>query len=128
MRLYHATWPSRLAAIEREGIKPGVDGVVYMANKAGYAAGFLRLRGSVEYVGVKEIEVPGYGLQQVPDIVQHDEIFVAEIETEMLNVTLLSESSDHNMASGSFPSDLTSWMYRGTVPNRAIVNWFSHPV
>lgn len=124
--LFHATWPSRQAAIEREGIRPGGDGAIYLANKPHYAAGFMRLRGH-EVVGWKEIDIPGLGKRPVPDIVQHETIIIAKVDTSMLDQRLLSESDDHVMGSGMYPDDLLSWRYQGTIPPEAIVDWLTQP-
>lgn len=127
-RLYHATFPSRADAIEKEGIRAAGDGFVYMANNPGYAAGFLRLRGG-EYVGEKWLNLPMLGLNGpvigFPNIITHDTIAVFEIDEMMLNPNRLHVSTDH--ASSIAPPDLVSIAHDGDIPPEAIVRVADQP-
>jgi hypothetical protein len=128
VRLYHATWPTNLKSIRQAGLRPSnpFEGV-YLANKAGYAAGFMRLR-SVEMTGeVDYVDLPGHGRQPVPRVIQHDEILVCTINGERIDPGKLTESSDHAVGSGMFPADLISYAYEGTIPPSAIVDYQTFP-
>jgi hypothetical protein len=127
MRLYHATWPSRVETIERDGILPAPDNdVVYLANKPHYAAGFLRMRGH-EYLGIIEVRVPVLGLVSapilnMPDLAQHDDIVVYEVEVDE---SLVEESTDHSP--GIVPDDLESFVHHGPVAVTALAYHSTHP-
>lgn len=118
-----------MRSIRQSGLRPSnpFEGV-YLANTAGYAAGFMRLRG-VEMTGeIEYVEIGSHGRQPVPKIVQHDEILVCEVRRDRLDEALLSESSDHNQSSGMFPADLVSYAYEGTIPPSAIVGYQTFPM
>lgn len=121
--LYHATWPSRVASIDVEGLRSAWEGV-YLCSKPHHAAGFLRMRGG-EMIGIKKIEFDGI-FHDVPDIVLHDNIVVFDVATGCLDDALFSKSEDHSMASGFYPDDLESWVYAGPIPPEAIIGLSSH--
>ena len=90
MKLYHAAPKETMMEILADGeLKPGSDGVVYLAGPLpAHAAMFIALR------GVKEI-------------------WIAEIDSEDLDPEKLEESFDHSAR--FFPEDLEAFTYRGTV-------------
>jgi len=90
MKLYHAAPKETMMEILADGeLKPGIDGVVYLAGPLpAHAAMFIALR------GVKEI-------------------WAVEIDSDELDPEKLEESSDH--AAAFFPEDLEAFAYDGTI-------------
>jgi hypothetical protein len=117
MKIYHATWPTNVESILADGIDAGWDERVYFANKPGYAAGFLNLRGG-QIIGEKEVEVAGLKFK-VPDIVTHDQIAVIEVDTALLSESDLEAGGDHNPE--FYPDDLEVVAHVGNVPSSAIL-------
>ena len=96
--IYHATWPSKVSDILEEGLKPGIDGCVYLAGPLpAHAATFVAIRGG-EFDGMEEVEVDGK-MEKFPKMIQHDTIFVFSVDTNDLDPELLHESTDHSQPS-----------------------------
>ena len=111
--LYHATWPTPLGSIMEKGLQPGMDGCVYLAGPLpAHAATFIAIRGG-EFDGTIEIEVNGE-TATVPNLIQHDHIYVIEIPVDELDPTTLGESGEHSPA--MFPADTESYTYGGVIP------------
>ena len=110
--IFHATWPSRVNDILDEGLKPGMDGCVYLAGPLpAHAATFVALRGG-EFDGYEEIEIAGK-TERFPKIIQHDKIVVFSVDTNDLDPELLHESFDHSPT--FFPEGTESWFYNGLI-------------
>ena len=108
MKLFHATWPSRLEDIMCDGLQHGT----YFAGHPGHAAAFMALKPG-ELVGFKDIVIDGV-THTIPDVIVHDECVVLAVDTAKLFGPALRRSYDH--AADQFPDDLECWQYRLLVP------------
>jgi hypothetical protein len=87
--LYHATRNENMDSIGKKGLKPGMDGNVYLCTKDHHAAGFGVL----------------YGMgARYP---------VIEVSVRMLDEDKLGMSCDHNP--DFFPEGMVAITYRGTI-------------
>lgn len=69
--MYHSTDSRNIPAIMKEGIKPGIDGCVYMCNAAEHTLRFATFS-MAENISVIEFEVPEEDLEESFD---HSEAF-----------------------------------------------------
>lgn len=67
MKLYHATFDHNVVSIKINGIRPGIDGRVYLASDQKTAAMFLRIRG-IKKCSVVEVDLPAmFSIHQSED-------------------------------------------------------------
>jgi hypothetical protein len=92
-KLYHATFPENADKICAEGIKPGIDGLVYMCESVDSTIPFLALRGA-------------------------DRLTVIEITTAALDINKIDIGMDHSPA---FFGDIKVWTYPEVIPPSAFV-------
>jgi hypothetical protein len=114
--LFHATRPENLSSIMSSGLRRGFEGV-YMANTAGYAAGFVAMRSNI--IGMEEVEYGGQTFQ-VPKLGDESTVYALEIDVADLDLSKLHDSHDH--AAGMVPADLESYVYDGDIPASAIID------
>jgi len=100
--LYHATYPSNVEDIRKNGLNAGT----YFANTPGYAAGFLAIRGGVEVRGIVEKDINGK-TELVSDLVVHDGAHVFAVPFEKVK-KWAAPSYDHSRS--YFPEDLECWV------------------
>jgi hypothetical protein len=123
--LYHATFPDCEQTIRQAGIVPGIDNVVYLANKAEYAAGFIRIRNGFKMLGTIEVETPTGGTEMTYDISQTNTAIVCTILADLLDADALAVHQEEDEVSGFYPFDLVSFRYSRTVPPSAILSFDS---
>mgnify|MGYP001226929679 FL=1 len=117
--LYHATYESRVGGIFDEGLKPGMDGCVYLAGPTfAHAAQFVYLR--PECGEPTQVEVDGEKVW-LPTIVPNDKIFVWAVKESDLDSSLLHESGDAYIGPGSlWQPDTECYEYEGTIDSRKL--------
>lgn len=120
--LYHASYPDCETTIKQAGIIPSVDRVVYLCNKSGYAASFIKLRNGFRVSGETQI-TNRHGVEEtVPHVKHFSTAVVFTVNVSLLEKDLLSIHSEETEPSGFFPSDLVSYRYSGTINPSAIVS------
>lgn len=123
--LYHATFPDCEETIRQAGIIPSVDRVVYLANRAEYAAGFIRIRNGFRLLGTIEVATPTGDTEETYNIDRSNTAVVCTIIAGLLDERALSAHQEEEEPSGFFPPDLQSFAYSGTIPPTAILS-FDH--
>ena len=114
--LYHATWPSKVDSIIDDGLLPGFDGCIYLAGPLpDHAAQFIALRHEID--GMKEMEIDGV-VHQVPNVIEHDTLYVFAVYTDLLDPELLHESGDH--AAEFWHEDTKSFQYDGEIDSTMV--------
>lgn len=121
--LYHATFPDCEETIRQAGIIPSVDRVVYLANKAEYAAGFIRVRNGFRTLGVIDVVTPTGDTETTYNIDQSNVAVVCTILAGLLDQRLMSVHHEEDEPSGFYPTDLVSFAYAGVVPPTAILSF-----
>lgn len=117
--LYHATYESRITGIFEEGLKPGMDGCIYLAGPTfAHAAQFVYLR--PECGEPVEVDIDGEKVW-LPSIESNDSIFVWAIKESDLDSSLLHESGDAYIGPDSlWHPDTESYEYEGTIDSRKL--------
>jgi hypothetical protein len=117
--LYHATYESRVGGIFKEGLKPGMDGCVYLAGPTfAHAAQFVYIR--PESGEPKQVEIDGEKVW-LPTIVPNDSIYVWAVKESDLDSSLLRESGDAYLGPDSFwQADTETYEYEGTIDSRKL--------
>ena len=117
--LYHATYESRVAGIFKEGLKPGMDGCVYLAGPTfAHAAQFIYVR--PEHGEPTETLINGEKVM-LPTVVPNDSVYVWAIKMSDLDPDLLSDSFDAYLGPDSFWEPETKcYEYRGTIDSRQL--------
>jgi hypothetical protein len=117
--LYHATYESRVSGIMDKGLKPGIDGCVYLAGPTfAHAAQFIYIR--PEHGEPVEMEINGEK-HWMPTTVPNDSIYVWAIKESDLDPDLLSESFDAYLGPDSFWEPGTKcYEYNGTIDSRKL--------
>lgn len=108
--LYHVSPACAHDAIKAEGLKANF-GEVYASEAPAHALSFMWFR------ILDHPHLEGKNFELVP----HDRIDIWTIDTSLLDLNKLEESSDH--ASSFFGESTTSWAYRGDIPIEALVEY-----
>lgn len=73
--LYHSTAFSNLGSILSDGIRPGCDGVVYLAETREDALKFVAIRLLDQPIAVLEVEINDYNEKDISESFDHSQAF-----------------------------------------------------
>jgi len=121
--VYHATFPDCEETIRQAGIIPSVDRVVYLSNKAAYAAGFIRIRNGFRLLGTIDVATSTGDTESTYNIDKSNTAIVCTIIAGMLDSERLVVHEEEDERSGFYPHDLVSFAYSATIPPTAILSF-----
>lgn len=105
MRYFHATYTDLAEKIEEEGLLPGWDGVVYLAETFEQASGFMGWRLLRRFEGTEDIEIDGK-VHKFPKLETFENYTIFEVDLDM-DTYKVEESFDHSPA---FFGGARAWM------------------